>query len=244
VKEAGRFLQSEWEAAVCDNDAAAILHNAETENRILEAIRSGDVDGLKLAMQDTYWEPDHYQPTVSALRRYKNLCLTFNSLCSRAANQGGSPTVYIRSICAQYAAQIELCGTIRELKQLQEELAIFYCENVRTAHTDAYGKQLKDVIACVESNMAGEVRLTKIATQLGISYEALSRCINQEYGGNFSFLVNQLRIRRACQYLYLPMSIAEIAEKTGYKSASQFCRHFRAVTGMTPTQWRAQNRCG
>jgi len=49
----------------------------------------------------------------------------------------------------------------------------------------------------------------------------------------------RLRLHRACQLLdTTELSIAQIAARVGYDDSFYFSRHFKAVHGMTPSQYR------
>ena len=51
--------------------------------------------------------------------------------------------------------------------------------------------------------------------------------------------LNQTRIEHACSMLKLSRdSILTVSEKSGFTSLSSFNRHFLAMTGTTPTDWR------
>lgn len=234
--------KSEWEAGVPYNDRFTILHNAQTEYALMEAIRRGDLENIrKLMLHHSFMEPTHYHPSNDVLRNMKNISLSINTLCYHAACQGGCPTVYTRSIAARFAEQIENCRTLQDLTNLRRDFALFYGEKVIAMKNGAYSAQMRGVIFYVHDRMSEEIRLSDIANILGVSVGALSRRINREYGHSFSALVNHLRIDRACQYLNLDIPVSEVAERVGYKSSSQFCRNFREIKQMTPTEWRERN---
>lgn len=49
------------------------------------------------------------------------------------------------------------------------------------------------------------------------------------------------RIRKAKQLLLEAMTVEEVAERLGYASTHYFCRNFKTVTGLTPTEYRKWN---
>lgn len=234
--------KSDWEASVPYNDEFAILHNAQLEQTMIAAIRNGDVEGLrKVLLNSSFVPPEHYQPSSDALRNMKNISLSLNTLSYHAACEVGCPTVYMRSIAARFAAQIEHCRSAQELMNLRRDLVLFYCEKAQAMKNSHYSLPMQAVMAYIYEHMAEDVRLSQIAESLGVSVESLSRRINREYGDSFSALLNGMRIERACQYLHLSIPVQDVAERVGYKSSSQFCRQFRSVMQMTPTEWRTKN---
>ena len=80
----------------------------------------------------------------------------------------------------------------------------------------------------------------------GIHSRRLSQAINSFTGKSFSTFVGEYRIAEACRQLTAPgirPTIAAVAENVGYKSRTHFSTVFKAVTGMTTTEFiRQANR--
>lgn len=78
-----------------------------------------------------------------------------------------------------------------------------------------------------------------IAAELGVSIWHLSRLLRQQTGKTFREHLRATRIRHASRLLRSSdESIKAIAISCGYRSISQFDRHFRAVHGLPPSQYR------
>ncbi|MBS4217549.1 AraC family transcriptional regulator [Bacillus sp. FJAT-49711] len=54
------------------------------------------------------------------------------------------------------------------------------------------------------------------------------------------FLINE-RIRRAKQFLLEAKTVEEVSMKLGYTSIHYFCRNFKSITGLTPTEYKLQS---
>lgn len=115
--------------------------------------------------------------------------------------------------------------------------------------SDAAGKGLQ---AKLESAMQRGIHHTQglgireLAAELGIPEHQLRRVINGQLGyRNFSSFLNHHRIGDAMHRLADPESSATpvltIAMDLGYGSIGPFNRAFKEATGMTPTEYRAQN---
>lgn len=90
-----------------------------------------------------------------------------------------------------------------------------------------------------------DLSLTSLARQLGVPEHRLRRLINKGLGyRNFAAFLNDHRITEARQRLADPKQareqIASIAFGLGYASLAPFNRAFRELTGVTPTDYRAQ----
>ena len=67
----------------------------------------------------------------------------------------------------------------------------------------------------------------------------ISSIFKQSTGINFSTYVEQVRIQNAQELLReSSLKTKEISEMVGYTSSNSFCRAFKRVTGMNPTDYR------
>ncbi len=90
-----------------------------------------------------------------------------------------------------------------------------------------------------------DLSLAKLARQLGVPEHRLRKLINKGLGyRNFAAFLNDHRITEAKHRLSDPQQareqIASIAFGLGYASLTPFNRAFRELTGVTPTDYRAQ----
>lgn len=226
------------ESLVSYSNDIGIMQNATTSYAIAEAIKSGDLDALiPFTNISAFTDIDHYD-VGNALRKTKNLCLTSNTLALRAAEEGGAPLVYVRTICADFARRIEACTSTLELNDIRVEFLKFYCETVRDLILKETHPVAKRCYSYLSAHLSEDISMSDVAQYCNVSYEYLSRIISSNFQCSYSQLVHQLRIKRACIYLHSDKAIYEITEKVGYKNSSQFCHSFKKITGKTPKQWK------
>lgn len=109
---------------------------------------------------------------------------------------------------------------------------------IRTYSGRLPGHKLQKAIDYIQAHLAEEVSLEAIATELGMSPYHFARLFKQSMGYSPYQYVIQCRIERAQELMVRePQSIANIALKVGFASQSQFGRHFKHLTGMTPKQF-------
>jgi AraC-like DNA-binding protein len=82
-----------------------------------------------------------------------------------------------------------------------------------------------------------------LATRLGVPEYRLRRLINQKLGyRNFNVFLNNHRIEEAKAALADPaqveVPVITIAMDAGFQSLGPFNRAFKAMTGVTPTEYR------
>lgn len=83
--------------------------------------------------------------------------------------------------------------------------------------------------------------LEGVAHELGYSSSYTSRLIKRATGRSFTEIVRELRMRRSMELLGNPaIAVDEIAASSGYADASHFYRAFRAMSGVTPGEYRRQ----
>jgi len=90
------------------------------------------------------------------------------------------------------------------------------------------------------------ITIGTLATKLGIPEYKLRRLINQRLGyRNFNVFLNNHRIEEAKAALSDPtqaeVPVITIAMDAGFQSLGPFNRAFKAITGVTPTEYRRQN---
>lgn len=86
------------------------------------------------------------------------------------------------------------------------------------------------------------LKLSDLASELGVPAAYLSQSINNQLHKNFSELVNEWRVKEAKLLLENPenhkLTLAYIASTAGFKSTSGFNAAFKQNTGLTPSQYR------
>ena len=85
----------------------------------------------------------------------------------------------------------------------------------------------------------GDVSLQTLSDRYHLSESYLSRIIKQTLGKNFSDLVQESKLNRACFYLANGrMPILDIAFMCGFSDLSYFYKVFRHHCGVTPVAFR------
>ncbi len=84
------------------------------------------------------------------------------------------------------------------------------------------------------------ITLEAVAREIGVSRTILSNTINRQEGMNFNAFINRLRILEAQRLMRKQpeLTLAQVAEMTGYTEQSNFSRHFKHWAGQTPAEWK------
>lgn len=91
----------------------------------------------------------------------------------------------------------------------------------------------------IASNYYSQITLTGLADKLHISEQYLSQLFHAQTGITFSHYLRKYRIDRSVELMsFSELSLTQIAELAGYTDYAYFSKSFRAVTGISPKQYR------
>jgi len=87
------------------------------------------------------------------------------------------------------------------------------------------------------------LKISDVAMAAGCNRNVLSACINSLRNCSFSKFVNTYRVEHAKQLLSQPDTRAsEVWMETGFANETTFFRAFKAIVGMTPSEWKISNQ--
>jgi AraC family transcriptional regulator len=99
--------------------------------------------------------------------------------------------------------------------------------------------QQKKVVEFIEQNLAGDIRLTVMASVVGLSPYHFGRAFKQSFGVPPHRYHVQRRIERAKILLAeVSQSVTAVAIAVGFAETSSFSAAFRRVTGVSPRVFR------
>jgi AraC-like DNA-binding protein len=91
-----------------------------------------------------------------------------------------------------------------------------------------------------------DLTLQHLTDKLNSNSNYVSRVINEQYGRNFSSLINELRVKEARRLLSEPennhLTIEAIAHKVGFNSIPSFNIAFKKFTGVSPSFFKTSSQ--
>ena len=89
-----------------------------------------------------------------------------------------------------------------------------------------------------------DLKVSDLADRLSINSRNLSDCIRKTTNNSFANFINAYRIEYAKQLMreQPDMKISEVFLSSGFANETTFFRIFKAVTGMTPNEWKANEQ--
>jgi two-component system, response regulator YesN len=226
-----------------EQDRALIEKRYANENKLLHAIARGDPHRLKIAMEEGKELSWPYRHPDSPVRSMKNLSITANSLCRKAAESGGVHPLYLDSISGKFAIQIEQAQNIAALVCLYEEMLHAYCNLVRELSVAALSPLVKEAVTSIRFTLDQPLSLKRLSKTLGVHPSYLSRTFKKELGMTLTDYINTLRIEEAKYLLaFSNASVTEIAASVGYSDSNYFSKVFQKREQMTPHGFRKRQK--
>ena len=91
----------------------------------------------------------------------------------------------------------------------------------------------------LQAHLAEEASLSVLAEEFHLSSQYISQLFKSEIGVNFLAYLTNIRMERAKKLLLTTsLSIAEVAQQSGYGDYRVFTKVFRKSEGITPSQYR------
>lgn len=101
-------------------------------------------------------------------------------------------------------------------------------------------QRINDVMESQKLYKNSELKLSDLANAVGSNRRAVSDCINSQAGNSFNQYVNTFRTEHAKRIIrqYPDRKLSDIYVESGFANETSFFRTFKALTGMTPKEWK------
>lgn len=219
-----------------------VQQNYADEEKILHAIELGDVDFIKhvsSVIENTMTIPPRFPS--DPLRESKNLSITLNSICMRAALKGGINHNIAHSLSHNFGVKIENQISVEAITQLDKEIMLTYAESVKKYSLRGYSDLIVNAINHIRVHLVENISLKDIAKELHVSKEHLCRKFKEELGMTPTEFIHKTKIEESL-YLLKPKlySISDISYTFGYSSPAHYTKMFKRFMGMSPKKYQNQ----
>ncbi len=129
--------------------------------------------------------------------------------------------------------------TVEDMRSWLRRRMFEISEHFHNRKSKRHYKLMQDIDKYVEERLSGELMLRDVAQAFAFSPGYFSALFKEEMGVTFSDYMTGKRMRKAGELLGdRALSIAEVAERVGYRNMTHFHRQFRDFFGMKPGQYR------
>ena len=95
----------------------------------------------------------------------------------------------------------------------------------------------------VAQHYASSIKLSTVAEITSMTVPAFCRFFKKATNKTFTQFLNEFRIRQSCRWLReTNLTVAAIGFDCGFNNLSHFNHQFKAITGLSPSAYRAQNQ--
>ncbi|WP_406017120.1 helix-turn-helix transcriptional regulator [Succinivibrio sp.] len=218
-------------------------HNpSQFEESIKNAITTGNVEGLKQALNSIYAS---MRGTLSrnSLRSAKNLAIVDITIATRAAIDAGLSVEEMYTISDGFIMEVEDCKYEADAAALAQACALRCTQKVAKYLSERKAKSTSLPVdrACqyIDHHINDKFDLTSMSNKLKISSSYLSKLFRQEKNMSIGDYIRRRKIEIAKMLLRTTdRSLGEIAMLLSFNSQSHFGRVFLKETGMTPAAYK------
>jgi AraC-like DNA-binding protein len=131
---------------------------------------------------------------------------------------------------------LEMVNLLAASKQLRPIASAKFSPELRDSDTP----RMQRVMRYIHDHLDGVIERDDVARCAALSAGAFSRFFKTRTGKTLPQYINELRVGNACARLRdAEAKVADIALACGFENLANFNRQFRAITGMSPREYRS-----
>ncbi|RYY04486.1 MAG: AraC family transcriptional regulator [Gammaproteobacteria bacterium] len=137
-------------------------------------------------------------------------------------------------------------GLVNTRQLLHIEPAVEVVKPAEISQLDEKIRAIERAIHQQKLYLESNINLERFAEQIGVRAREVSTIINSHYQSNFFEFINGYRVEEAKRLLVADVNkddtILDIIYKSGFNSQSAFHRFFKRIVGVTPSEYRNNDR--
>lgn len=214
------------------------------EQQILDNVRFGNLDYGTALEQGHKLSNGIRVSTGDPLHQVILSTVTFTSLCTRAAIEGGLSPDTAYALGDSYIQSLTACTNITDARAINHAMYEDFILRVHKLRTNPdYSKQIQSCVDYIELHLTEKLSIKRLADRVGYTEYYLSHKFKEETGSSISSYIRYARIERAKSLLTATeLPVSEIAEQLQFCSSSYFSSKFEEVAGMLPNQYRKEKQ--
>ncbi len=135
--------------------------------------------------------------------------------------------------------QLNTLGQLNEVRKSILQYAEEMCDMVRKGTPKKLGDKYRHIEEYIRENYTdNDLNVNKLADVFKINRSWLSKNFHDEVGVSISEYIIRCRLNKAKVLLKTDMTVAQIAQATGFSDTGQYCRAFKKYEGITSMQYR------
>ncbi len=100
-------------------------------------------------------------------------------------------------------------------------------------------QKMEEALEYVRENYNKDFNMAVVSNKVSMNYSLFSIGFKEYTGTNFVNYLKQIRMEKAKEYLEsTELRVAEISQSVGYENEKHFMKTFKALYGVSPTEYR------
>lgn len=228
----------------------AIINRYMAEKKLVRFVLNGDYDGARALLDSLPQSQEYYRDfaarAANDMEQQRQLALIMNSGLRMTVLNTNVPVTILHGIATYFGRAINEADADALLSgALMDAILRTYCGMVQEFGRKTYSPAVERIVDYIFANLTGDLNLQQIAEQFNYSTVYVNRILKRETGCSTIQFIKQKRTALAKAMLYLDdISVDEVSAAVGFNSFNYFCRVFRQMEGISPTEYREMMRRG
>ena len=231
------FLERESDIKHPTYDAEMAFYNLIADGKLNEVRDSWDKAPRSDAEERGVLSDD---PVVNA--KYHMVAMT--AIITRVCIGKGMPQDIAYKISDVYIRKADSARTVDDVRMVQWDMVQNFTQySIESKQSQINSKQIRQCINYIREHAHDSITVSEIAESVGLNETYLSKLFKKVMGCTVSEYIRNEKIAEACYLLtYTDKTSIEIATDLSFSSHSYFISVFKKVKGITPKEYRNQNR--
>lgn len=164
------------------------------------------------------------------------------TIITRKCIAAGMPQEDAFSLSDMFIRRADLCLTKEAVQSVNDDMALTFAKRMNRIHKLNglnYSKGVSFAVRYISDNLYTKLSADDIAKKAGYQRSYFSKLFHREIGLTITDYILKQKIEAAKSLIAGGIALSQISEMLGFFSQSHFCSRFKAVIGMTPSEYSA-----
>lgn len=227
------LLRNLYKERQAEKNAYGQYLSEKTADRILEALKTGDIDFF-----DELFSSESFQSAMRGSTGKATGIFFLNLLYSYLEKLHMDPAL-VRKSREQWISNLTSSPSA-ERSDIILTKYLDLLNSISTTRQDSSGSLALQAAELLNRHLSDvDYNITALANELNVTISHLSTTFKQRMGVNLSSYLADLRMEHACELLRTtPLIIAEVSKQSGYENPKYFAKVFKRKMGLRPSEYR------
>ncbi len=166
------------------------------------------------------------------------------TIVTRRCIAAGMPQEEAYTLSDLFIRRADRCVSVPEVQAVNDEMALEFASRMKRILSMRTSPAVRKAISYICDHLHTKLTVNEVAEKAGYNRSYLSGLFQRETGCSISEFILLKRIEAAKSLITGGTPLSEIAQILCFSSQSHFCQRFRAVTGISPGEYRRRAKTG